>query len=81
MENIIDIGMKIWAWPAEHSDVILACILAWLSCIGAAELIAQHTETKKDDEIIGKIRGASIYIIKLLAKPWNIDTSKINFGK
>ena len=81
MENIIDIGMKIWAWPAEHSDVILACILAWLACIGAAEVVAQKTETKKDDEIIGKIRGASIFVIKLLIKPWKIDASKINFGK
>jgi hypothetical protein len=73
--------MKIWAWPAEHSNVILVCILAWLACIGAAEVIAQQTETKKDDEIIGKIRGASIFVIKLLIKPWKIDASKINFGK
>ena len=73
--------MKVWAWPAEHAELIGVCILAWLSCIGAAEIIALQTETKKDDEIIGKIRGASIFVIKLLAKPWKIDTSKINFGK
>lgn len=81
MENIINIGIKIFAWPAEHAELVLACIVAWLSCIGAAELIAQQTETKKDDEIIGKIRGTSIFVIKLLVKPWKIDVSKINFGK
>lgn len=39
------------------------------------------TVSKKDDAIVGKIRGVSIVVIKLLSKPLKIDLSKINFGE
>lgn len=80
MENILAVITKVYTWPIEHSTLIVSIISGWVTIIGAAELIAQHTETSKDDAVIGKIRGVSIAIIKILCKPWKIDVSNINFG-
>lgn len=61
MEHII----AVWEWLKLHAVDILA---VWTAIIGAAEIIVKWTDSKKDDEILGKIRAIGIKIISLLTK-------------
>lgn len=53
------------AWLKAHGAEILAL---WAGMIGVAEIIVKWTDSKKDDEILGKVRGFGIKIISLLTK-------------
>ena len=53
------------AWIKEHGSEVLAL---WATVIGAAEIVVKWTDSKKDDEVLGKIRAAGIKIISLLTK-------------
>lgn len=77
----MEILTKVIAWVAGHVSEITYFVVAYWAVIGFFEHVAQLTESKKDDAIVGKIRGVSIVIIKLLAKPFGIDLTKINFGE
>ena len=57
--------MSVVAWLKAHFADILAL---WATIIGAAEIVVKWTDSKKDDEILGKIRAAGIKIISLLTK-------------
>ena len=53
------------AWLKLHWADILAI---WAGIIGAAEIVVKWTDSKKDDEILGKIRAVGVKIISLLTK-------------
>ena len=61
MEHIANV----LAWIKAHGAEILAL---WAGIIGVAEIIVKWTDSKKDDEILGKIRAIGIKIISLLTK-------------
>lgn len=46
-----------------------ADILAlWACIIGTAEIVVKWTDSKKDDEVIGKVRAVGVKIISWLTK-------------
>lgn len=53
------------AWIKAHGTEVLAL---WATVIGAAEIVVKWTDSKKDDEVLGKIRAIGIKIISLLTK-------------
>lgn len=53
------------AWIKAHGTEVLAL---WTTVIGAAEIVVKWTDSKKDDEVLGKIRAIGIKIISLLTK-------------
>lgn len=53
------------AWLKTNWGQILAL---WACVIGAAEIIVKWTDTKKDDEILGKIRAGGVKLISWLTK-------------
>lgn len=42
----------------------------WTCVIGSAEIIVKWTDSKKDDEVLGKVRAAGVKIISWLTKLW-----------
>jgi len=61
MEHVI----AVWTWLKAHFADILAL---WATIIGAAEIVVKWTDSKKDDEFLGKIRAIGVKIISLLTK-------------
>lgn len=61
MEHVI----AVWEWLKMHYADILAI---WAGIIGVAEIVVKWTDSKKDDEVLGKIRAFGIKIISLLTK-------------
>ena len=53
------------AWLKAHATEILAL---WAGIIGVAEIVVKWTESKKDDEIVGKIYTFGINLINFLTK-------------
>lgn len=53
------------AWLKLHYVDILAI---WAGVIGVAEIIVKWTDSKKDDEVLGKIRAVGVKIISWLTK-------------
>ena len=61
----MEVIMNALAWLKAHATEIVAL---WAGIIGVAEIIVKWTETKKDDEISGKIYTFGINLINLLTK-------------
>ncbi len=61
MEHITNV----LTWIKAHGGEVLAL---WATVIGAAEIVVKWTDSKKDDEVLGKIRAVGIKIISLLTK-------------
>lgn len=61
MEHLVNV----WLWLKAHAAEILAL---WTTIIGAAEIVVKWTDSKRDNEILGKIRDIGIKIISLLTK-------------
>jgi len=61
----MEVITNIWVWLKTHLTDI---ILLWTTIIGAAEIIVKWTDSKKDDEILGKIRAIGVKIISWLTK-------------
>ena len=61
MEHITNV----LTWIKAHGTEVLAL---WATVIGAAEIVVKWTDSKKDDEVLGKIRAVGIKIISLLTK-------------
>lgn len=61
MENVI----TVYTWLKAHIADILAI---WAGVIGVAEIIVKWTDSKKDDEVLGKIRAIGVKIISWLTK-------------
>ena len=61
MEHITNV----LTWIKAHGAEIFAL---WAGIIGVAEIIVKWTDSKKDDEVLGKIRAFGIKIISLLTK-------------
>ena len=61
MEHI----MSVLTWLKTHATEILSL---WAMIIGAAEIIVKWTDSKKDDEVLGKIRAIGVKIISWLTK-------------
>lgn len=61
----MEVITNIWVWLKTH---ITDIILLWTTIIGAAEIIVKWTDSKKDDEIFGKVRAAGVKIISWLTK-------------
>ena len=61
----MEVITNILAWLKAHVTEILAL---WAGIIGVAEIIVKWTETKKDDEILGKIYTFGINLINFLTK-------------
>lgn len=57
--------MSVIAWIKAHGSEVLAL---WATVIGAAEIVVKWTDSKKDDEVFGKVRAIGIKIISLLTK-------------
>ncbi len=57
--------LTIWAWLKAH---FLEIVALWTTIIGAAEIIVKWTDSKKDDEYLGKIRAFGVKIISWLTK-------------
>ena len=55
----------VWEWLKLHYTDILAI---WAGIIGVAEIIVKWTDSKKDDEVLGKIRAIGVKIISWLTK-------------
>ncbi len=53
------------AWLKANGADIFAL---WAGIIGAAEIIVKWTDSKKDDEILGKVRAAGVKVISWLTK-------------
>ena len=53
------------AWLKANWSDILAL---WASVIGVAEIIVKWTDSKKDDEVFGKIREVGVKLISWLTK-------------
>lgn len=53
------------AWLKTNWTDILAL---WACVIGTAEIVVKWTDSKKDDEVIGKIRAAGVKVISWLTK-------------
>lgn len=61
----MEIIISIWTWLKAH---FLEIVSLWTTIIGAAEIIVKWTDSKKDDEILGKIRAIGVKIISWLTK-------------
>ena len=61
----MEIITNVLAWLKAHATEILAL---WAGIIGVAEIIVKWTESKKDDEIVGKIYTFGINLINFLTK-------------
>ena len=61
MEHIKDIAL----WLKANWDTVLSL---WACIIGAAEIIVKWTDSKKDDEILGRVRALGVKVISILTK-------------
>lgn len=61
----MEVITNVFAWLKAHATEILAL---WAGIIGVAEIIVKWTESKKDDEILGKIYTFGINLINFLTK-------------
>ena len=64
-------------WLKTNWDSVLAL---WACLIGAAEIIVKWTDSKKDDEIIGKVRALGVKVISSLTK-FGFEQPKVKVGK
>lgn len=53
------------AWLKANWTDILAL---WACVIGTAEIVVKWTDSKKDDEVLGKVRAAGVKVISWLTK-------------
>ncbi|MDO5764796.1 MAG: hypothetical protein Q4P84_03720 [Elusimicrobiales bacterium] len=54
-----------YAWLKANWPDILAL---WACVIGTAEIVVKWTDSKKDDEVLGKVRAAGVKVISWLTK-------------
>lgn len=52
-------------WTKTNWADILAL---WACVIGTAEIVVKWTDSKKDDEVLGKVRAAGVKVISWLTK-------------
>ena len=61
MEHIT--GIVTWT-KANWGDILAL----WMCLIGTAEIVVKWTYSKKDDEVLGKVRAAGVKVIRWLTK-------------
>lgn len=54
-----------YAWLKANWADILAL---WACIIGTAEIVVKWTDSKKDDEVLGRVRAAGVKVISWLTK-------------
>ena len=52
-------------WTKANWGDILAL---WTCVIGTAEIVVKWTDSKKDDEVLGKVRAGGVKVISWLTK-------------